>query len=221
MRRRRFLTGSALLAGTGLAPATAVACRLFPADVTDRYRAWQDDRTVGRQEIAFTREPGRFLVDVQMGMHFTAPGIGEVSYEHESRETWNTGWLHALHSRTRTDGRIREVHAERRGAVLMVEGSDIRPFQVSTYVLPSSLWHRDSRLVNALIDVESGDIRFVRPRYAGKETLRQGGAVVEAHRYAIRGQMDREAWYDHDCALVRWDLPLAGGGWISLRREKS
>lgn len=219
MRRRRFLTGSSMLAAAGFAPSLALACRFFPADVTDRYVAWQAQRAVGRQVITFTREPGRFLVDVRTGMRFTVPGIGEISYEHESRETWNTGWLHALDSRTLIDGRVQEVHAERRGASLMVEGTDIRRFQISTYVVPSSLWHRDSRLVEAFIDVERGNILSVRPRYLGKETLEQGGGVVEAHRYALRGQIDREAWYDSDCVLVRWDLPVAGGDWISFRRE--
>ena len=221
MRRRRFLTRTPALLGVSLVPATAVARRLFPADVTDSYVAWQGGRAVGRQEIAFTREPGRFLVDGKVEMRFVAPGAGEVSYQHESREAWETGWLHSLDSRTLINDRVQEVHAERRGFALMVEGSDVRPFQVTTYVVPSNLWHRDSRLVDAFIDVESGSIRFVRPRYAGKETLKQGGSVVEAHRYKMRGQMDRDAWYDADCVLVRWDLPVAGGEWISFRREKS
>ncbi len=46
MQRRRFLTGSALLAGAGLVPPPAMARRLFPADVTDRYVAWQGERVV-------------------------------------------------------------------------------------------------------------------------------------------------------------------------------
>ena len=48
MRRRRFLTWSSALAAAGVVPATAVARRLFPADVTDRYVAWQGERTRGR-----------------------------------------------------------------------------------------------------------------------------------------------------------------------------
>lgn len=198
-----------------------MARRLFPADVTDRYVAWQGARAVGRQEIVFTREPGRFVVDAKVGMQFVAPGIGDVSYEHESREAWETGWLHSFDSRTRIDGRVQEVHAERRNFALMVNGSEVSPFQVTTYVVPSNLWHRDSRLVEAFIDVESGNIRFVRPRYAGRETLQQSGGVVQAHHYTIRGQMVREAWYDADCVLVRWDLPVSGGGWISFQRESS
>lgn len=219
MRRRRFLTRSAALAGASLVPAAASARRLFPAGVTDRYVAWQGERAIGRQEFAFVRESGRFIVKAKTGIRFVVPGGREVSYEHESREAWDTGWLHALDSRTRTDARLQEVHAERRSGALMVEGSDVTPFQVTTYIVPSNLWHRDSRLVDAFIDVESGRIQFVRPRYVGKETLQQGGAVVEAHRYALRGQIDREAWYDADCVLVRWDLPLSSGGWISFRRE--
>jgi len=220
MRRRRFLMGSAALAAGGLLSSPARGRRLFPADVTDRYQVWQGERMIGRQQFSFGREPGRFLVEVQMEMRFELSAKGVVRYSHECREVWDTGWLHALDSRTRIDGRIREVRAERNdGGVLMVDGSDGRPFQLSAYVVPSNLWHRDSRLVDTFIDVEDGSIRLVRPKYVGKQILKQSGGTVEAHRYSMRGQLDREAWYDADCVLVRLDLPLTDGHWISLRRE--
>ena len=219
MRRRRFLTGSAALVGTGLAPSVSVARRLFPADVTDRYLAWQGERVVGRQEIAFDREPGQFVVHVKTAMRFAAPVVGNVRFNHDSREVWQAGWLHGLTSRTRIDGRVQTVRAQRQNGSLMVDGSEVRPFQVSTYLVPSSLWHRDARLADAFLDVEKGAVLFVRPRYAGKETLQQSGGEIEAHRYTIRGQLNRETWYDADCVLVRWDLPLTGGDWVSFRRE--
>ncbi len=222
MQRRRFLIGSAALAAGGLVPAPATARRLFPADATDRYVAWQGEQVIGRQQFSFRRESGRFVVDVQMDMRFELSGKGVIGYSHECREVWETGWLHGLDSRTRIDGRIQEVRAERNdGGSLMVGGSDVRPFQVSTYLVPSNLWHRDSRLVDTFIDVENGNILLVQPRYVGKEALQQSGAVVEAEHYTIRGQIDREAWYDTDCVLVRWDLPLTSGGWINFRRETS
>jgi hypothetical protein len=221
MKRRRYLSGSAAVAGIGLAPAPSMARRLFPADVTDRYVAWQDERAVGQQEISFKRERGQFVVHVKMGTRFAAPGVTDASYAHESREVWQTGWLHGLTSRTHVDGRVQTVEAERQSGSLMVNGSEVMPFQVSTYLVPSSLWHRDSRLVDAFLDVEKGGVLFVRPRYVGKEVLRQGGRELQAHRYSIRGQLNRESWYDADCVLVRWDLPLAGGDWISFRREMS
>ncbi len=221
MRKRRFLIGSAALAAGGLLSFPARARRLFPANVTDRYQVWQGERMIGHQQFSFLREPGRFVVDVQMEMRFELSAKGIVSYSHECREVWDTGWLHALNSRTRMDGRIQEVRAARNLGSLMVNGSDGRPFQLSAYVVPSNLWHRDSRLVDTFIDVESGSIRLVRPRYIGKQTLQQGGGTVEAHRYSLRGQLDREAWYDADCVLVRWDLPLTDGHWISVRRELS
>ena len=218
MRRRRFLGASAALAGAGLTPA-ALACRLFSADAPDRYVAWQGEQAIGRQEFVYTREPGHFVVEANLGMRFVSPGLGPVDYHHESSEIWQTGWLHALNSRTRIDAREQVVQAERQGGALMVQGSDVRAYRLSTYIVPSNLWHRDSRLVDAFIDVEDGTIRRVQPRFLGKESLRQGGALVQASHYTIRGQLTREAWYDADCALVRWDLPLAGGGWISFRRE--
>lgn len=219
MRRRRLLAGPALLAAAAAMPGSASACRLFPDGVMDRYRAWQAGVEVGGERISMTRETGRFVVDVDIGMRFSMPGDGAVDYRHESREIWDTGWLHALESRTRLGAREQYVSAERNSGALMVTGSDVRPYQVSTYVVPSSLWHRDSRLVEAFIDVESGDIRFVRPRYVGREVLEQGGVRVQAHHYRLRGALNRDAWYDADCALVRWERPVAGGDRISFRLE--
>lgn len=217
MQRRRFLSGSAL-AGIGLAPA-ARACRLFPGDAVDRYAAWQGDQQVGRQAFTFAREPGRFVVDVELEMDLVSPTFGRLRYRHESREIWKAGWLHALQTRTRINAREQVVKAERRDGSLMVGGSDVRAYLLSSYIIPSNLWHRDSRLVDSFIDVENGELRFVQPRFAGKESLQQGGRRVEASRYSLRGQLDRETWYDARCALVRWDLPLADGDWVSFRRE--
>ena len=219
MRRRRFLGAPALLAAGASIPVAANACRLFPADVTDRYRAWQAGAEIGRQVISFTRETGRFVVEVEVGLRFMMPGAGAVDYRHECREVWDTGWLHALESRTRIDGRERHVDARRARGALRVTGSDVRPYQISTYVVPSNLWHRDSRLVDAFIDVESGTLRFVRPRYVGRERLDQAGAALEAHHYRMRGQLNLDAWYDADCALVRWEWPLAGGDEVSFRLQ--
>ena len=220
MHRRRFLGASAALAGAALAP-YATACRLFPAGVGDRYVAWQHGEAIGHQTFSFHREPGRFVVDAELEMRFAAPGGGDVRYRHTSRELWDTGWLQALDSHTRIDARELEVHARRESGTLLVEGSDVRAYRLSTYIVPSNLWHRDCRLVDSLLDVESGDILLVRPRFVGREKLQQSGEVLEANHYTISGELLREAWYDADCALVRWDLPLSNGEWISFRREKT
>ena len=213
------MAAPAVLAAGASIPAAASACRLFPADLTDRYRAWQAGVEIGRQTITFTRETGRFIVEVEVGMRFVMPGVGAVDYRHECREIWDTGWLHALDSRTRIDARERYVEARRGRGSLLVKGSDVRSYQISTYVVPSNLWHRDSRLVDAFIDVESGNIRFVRPSYVGRERLEQAGAALEAHHYRMRGQLNLDAWYDSDCALVRWERPLAGGDEVSFRLQ--
>lgn len=219
MQRRGFLSAAALLTVAASTPLPASACRLFPADVTDRYRATQAGAEIGRQSIAFRRETGRFVVDVEVGMEFVMPGAGTLEYRHECREVWDTGWLHALASRTRIGERERYVEARRRRGALAVKGSEIRSYQVSTYVVPSSLWHRDSRLVEAFIDAESGNLRFVRPRFVGRERLDQSGTELEANHYRMRGQLNLDAWYNSDCALVRWDRPIAGGDGISFRLQ--
>ena len=219
MQRRRFLTCAAALGGCAAAPRSSMARRLFPADVTDRYLAFQGDRVIGSQRFSFLRQQGRFVVQARLEMTFNLPGKGGIPYAHESEEIWKTGWLHGLESETRIEDRVRRVHAERDEGVLTVNATDELTVQLSSYVVPSNLWHRDARLVDAYIDVESGRLLFVRPRFVGKETFEQGGETIEASHFRIRGQIQREAWYDEDCVLVRWDLPLMDGSWIRFERQ--
>ena len=219
MRRRRFLASTLVLGAAGLATPGAGARRLFPAGITDRYVVRQGEKAVGRQEFVFRRGADGFTVESSVGMRFVSPELGETTYEHEAREVWGAGWLQRLESHTRIGAVRKDVRATREAGSLRVSGSEIRSFQFTTYVVPSNLWHRDSRLVEAFIDVESGRLISSRPRYAGKQRLRQGGGEVEAHHYTLRGQLERDAWYDADCVLVRWDLLLAGDGRLSFRRE--
>ncbi len=107
-----------------------------------------------------------------------------------------------MSSDTEDDGRRYRLRAERRDGIFQgtVNGS---AFTVSGYIIPSSLWHRDTPVSEALFDTIDGMVKVVRARFIGRDRVPVGGKPVEAKHYRLRGQIQRELWYDADCGLVR------------------
>ncbi len=91
----------------------------------------------------------------------------------------------------------------------MVTSSDYDvTLQVSGYVVPASLWHRDARLVNRLIDLADGRVKLVRVYYAGKDVLPGKDGVTVASHYRVRGEINRDTWYSENCQLLRTVMPV-------------
>lgn len=216
-RRDTIGFGTALGLGA-LLPAPAMACRLFPRSSTDRYGAYQDETQVGSQWFEFSRSSGQIVVTSELDIRYRDHAGATVSLFHRAREAWHRGWLNAFSAKTRySDREIRiEAYSLEQG-ILSVESSDSDvTLQVSGYVVPSSLWHRDSRLVNRLIDLVDGRVKLVQVYYAGKDLLpHDGGAIVATH-YRVRGEINRDAWYSNNCQLLRTLMPLQNAKPVSL-----
>ena len=209
-------TGLAMVAA--FAPRVVLACRMFPAGVSDNYVGYRDGVPVARQSFEFRREDGRFVVEARIDMRYQS-ARGEREYSHRSREVWKTGLLHEFDSETRLNGKVRRVRARRVLEGLEVHSLGQAPVIIAAYLVPSNLWHRDTRLVQALLDVEDGAMRSVRPTLMSAEELELGGERLHVNRYAIDGQIRRVAWYTPDCTLVRWLWPVEDGSAIIFERD--
>ncbi len=205
MRRRKLLT---LIAAAALLPATllplgaARACPVFPADGTLDFLVLRHGAVIGTHRIRFSRENGRLVVRSDVEIETALPGAPRARYVHHAEEVWVEGWLHAVVSDTDDDGRRHRLRAERRNGVFQgtIDGA---AFTVSGYIVPSSLWHRDTPISEALFDTAEGRVKRVRPRLIGREWVPGPGGRVEAKRYTLVGELPRELWYDLDCNLVR------------------
>ncbi len=213
MDRRGFLElgfAMAAAAGTLLPGPAAGACPVFPADGELDFLVLRDGVVIGTHRIRFARKAGRFVVrsDIEFeigppyGPPDGLPGAGPVRYVHHAEEVWVDGWLHAVVSDTDDDGRRTRLRAERRGGIFqgIINGS---AFTASGYIIPSSLWHRDTPFSEALFDVVDGRLKIVQPRFVGRDRVPGPDGRVEARHYALGGMLAREIWYDLDCGLVR------------------
>ncbi len=74
----------------------------------------------------------------------------------------------------------------------------------------------DGWLHAVVSDTDDGRVKVVGPQLVGRERVPIGGRPVEAKRYALRGQIQRDLWYDADRNLVRVAWRVRDGSEIVL-----
>lgn len=210
LNRRDGICLGAALALNAVLSRSATACRLFPRDSIDRYSGYQDGTEVGSQQFEFSRDSGRFIVNSKLEFQYRDEFNRMISFLHQAREIWYRGWLNAFSSTTRDGDREIEVeaHSAENGILSVSSNYSDVTLQVSGYVIPTSLWHRDSRLVSRLIDLVDGRVKLVKVYYAGKDLLPHDGGVTVASHYRVRGEYVRDAWYGDNCQLLRIQIPV-------------
>lgn len=219
MMQRRQVLG--LLGGTaaGLAlPGPALACYFFPREAGWRFLVLRHGNVIGTQAFTFSRRDGDFVVEIAVDFAVDLLGRTAFRFTHRAEEVWRNGWLYALTSATDDDGRLWRVRAERRDGALRGSVNDVR-FDVSGFVVPASLWHRDTLKSQALFDTIDARVKVVNAKALGEETVEADGSTVEARHYSLSGQIEREVWYDAACALARVTFPARDGSLITLERQ--
>ena len=226
MQRRSFLRFS-LLAGALAGPLAggiagpAQARRVFPEDGALDYlglRQGDREQVAGRRRVRFSRASGDFVARVDQDLRVGPAAAPRYRFEQHSEEVWRDGWLQTVVCDTDDDGALWRVRAERRGGIFRGAVNGLG-FTVSGYPITSTLWHRDVPSQQALLDVTDARVKLIRGRLLGEETVSAGGALVGAKRYAIRGEINRDLWYDENCSLVRFSLPLRDGSLIVFEAQ--
>jgi len=216
-RRRVLQIAAGGLAGALLPALPAAACRVFPLDGTLDFTVLRNRTAIGFHRIRFARRDGRFVVRIDIGFEVRLQGLSVHRYAHHAEETWTDGWLTGLVSDTDDDGKLYRLRAETRAGIFQgkINGAG---FTVSGYIIPSSLWHRDTPAVEALLDTTDGLVKMVRGRRLDQDEIMVKGEAIQADHYALSGELNYHLWYDSDCALARVSLVGRDGSAIELEQ---
>ncbi|MEO3427545.1 DUF6134 family protein [Pelagibius sp. CAU 1746] len=227
MRRRQVLkllgggTAGLGLGTLGAIPA-ARACDLFPRQHAWRFLVLRHGNVIGEHLFTFSRRPskggGDFVVEVAIDIAVDLLGVTLFRFTHRAEEVWREGWLHSLISATDDDGALWRLESQRRDGALRGKVNDV-PFDVSGFVVPASLWHRDTPRTQALFGTIDGRVKVVRSEALGEEAVKVGGDRVQARHYRLTGQLERDIWYGPDCGLARVAFPARDGSLITLERQ--
>ncbi|MEQ8397787.1 DUF6134 family protein [Thalassobaculum sp.] len=137
-------------------------------------------------------------------------------YEHRSRERWRDGRLFALDTVTNDDGEAQQVTARASSNGLLVDGTQGR-IVAPADILPSSYWHPRFVEQSRMLDSQLGRILDFTITKAGSETIEALGRPTPCTRYAMRGDIDLDFWYDADRVWQKMTFTI-GGGFIEYTR---
>ncbi len=209
-RRDLLRLSGALALAAAVTPSPALARRVFPEDGASEFLVLRNDVVIGKRTLSVSRASGDLVVRQDIEFRVGPKGAAIDSFEQHSEEIWRDGWLHAVVSDTEDNGALWRVRAERIEGIFqgLVNGL---AFTVSGYPITSTLWHRDTWSQQALLDVTDARIKLIRGHKLGEVALALPGGRIRATRYAIRGEINRDVWYDSDCRLVRVSQPLRDG----------
>src|SRR5262249_61164686 len=81
---------------------------------------------------------------------------------------------------------------------------------------PASLWRPDTVQQTVLLDPIKGRDRQVSVADKGLEKVQVRGQLVDAHHYAMTGQITRDIWYGPDGQIVQVSFPGKDGSQVQV-----
>lgn len=183
---------------SGLVPSPSFA-RAVPADGETRFLAYRNGSRFGTHVLKFRNEGEDLRVRVEIDF---SVGIGPLKlfrYTHRNDELWRGGRLMSLESTTNDDGDEYWVKARADGDVLRVDGSSGQ-LELPGDTLSTSYWHARTVGREQWLDSQKGRLMRAQVSDKGTEEISAGGAVIEAARYGLDGDITCDLWYRDD----RW-----------------
>ncbi len=198
----------------GLAAASDPLLALAPAG-TLTYDVMREGERIGTQTVSFERVGEELTVRTEANVDFTAFWIFNVTWTHQSVEVWGNGGLKEFTSFTDDDGKQRQVHVQRNGDRLIVNSTGGER-ELPADLIPGTLWHPETVAQRQVLDPIKGRSRDVSIVDRGLEQVEVEGRTVAAHHYSMRGELEREVWYDKDGTVVKVELPITNGSEVTL-----
>jgi hypothetical protein len=182
----------------------------------------RDGEPIGTDVSDFVREGDRLIVRTRTDIAVEVLFVTVYRFRAEVEEQWHDGRLVALHTRANDDGTRKVVDlgsADAAHPELLRVSYNGKATTVPAGVLPSSFWNPATIGHAAFVDSLTGEIFEATVKPSGTETLEIGGHRIEAHRYALRGGLDRDLWYSPDGQLLKIEFEAEDGSRITVLRK--
>ena len=162
---------------------------------------------IGAHKVSFSRSGEDLMVEVENRISVKVLFITAYRFEADRVEIWRDGRLISYKSETYDDGDDYGVFAEAKGGKLMIDAGHGR-VEAPGDVVPTHPWNMALTERSLLMDTKTGALLEVTVAEAGEETIEAGGEQVEARKFVISGDLEREVWYG------------PGDRWLQMRFDK-
>lgn len=206
MRVTAFLAATAVAAiglFTALQDGEARA-DIIPESGVLAFNVLRDGDAIGTHVIRFIEAQGELSVDIATTVAVKLPlvSIALYRFEHEGHEVWRDGKLVTLKSKTNDDGAAHRLQVLASPDGLMVDG-DAGAHQSDLAIIPASLWNPNIITQTRILNTLDGREMVVAVDDLGEEEIKTRHGPVTARHYQVRGDLDRELWYNDSWVLVQ------------------
>jgi hypothetical protein len=200
-RIRHLLVGAAFVVPIG--PALACAHPPERAEYVIRHETYGE---VGRHVITFACDGEDLIVETKIEGEVKVLMVPLFKRDGTYREVWRGNRLVAFDSRIVDNGEVYEVTARAEGDHTVIDGRRGR-VEAPPTIVSNHPWNHEVVGRTLLFDTQRGRLQQVQVTPAGPDPITIAGRVVEAQKFRITGDLERELWYDE------------AGNWLQSRLE--
>jgi hypothetical protein len=172
---------------------------------------------VGRHVITFSCEGDDLVVETTIEGEVKVLMVPLFKRDGTYREVWQGDRLIAFDSRIVDNGEVYEVNARAENGHTVIDGRRGRILAPAT-IVSNHPWNHEVIDRTLLFDAQRGRLQEVLVMPAGTETVTVAGRAIEAQKYRITGDLERELWYDDAGNWLRSRLEHKGAK-ITLTRQ--
>lgn len=165
------------------------------------FEVTRDGTPIGTQTVTVKQEGGTVTATTESKIAVEMLGIVVYRLHQVFIETYRDRRLVSVYTETRDPSGLRAGELRREGDHWHGEiGRQTRDFDCACET--SSMWHRATLKGTSMIEASMGEKRSVTIADQGSATLDLPEGAVETRHFAVKGEIEREVWYDGAGNLV-------------------
>jgi hypothetical protein len=203
--RRQFLalTGASLtIAALPAGPASARAA-------TRQFTVHLGRRQVGTSSVRLSRSGSRVDAEIEVSLHLSILGLIKFDYHLSNRESWRNGVLQEMRSTTNNNGPIEYANCRRTARGLEIDGSGFQGV-IGGNPATTSYFTTDFLERSTWINTQNGTVFTPSIGRVGAASFATGEGEVACTRYAIRGGVNSDLYYDSTQEWMGSSFSVAG-----------
>jgi len=201
-------------------PALAGAARAESAPQgTFIYTISRDGTPIGQQRMEFVNDGEKLRVISHTELEVTLLGMTIFGFNQQVEEVYAGDTIMSLTSDADDDGTARKVNLTLQGDLLKGDYNG-NERTIDPKLITSLFWKVPAVGKTQLIDTLRGKVRDVTVKELGTETLALPVGRVETRHYQLRGEWERELWYDGNGILVAGTRPGPDGTTVRLELQQ-
>jgi hypothetical protein len=173
---------------------TAIAALIAaPAGASEyAFQILRKGEPIGIHRVTVEEAGAETRVETRVEMLVKVGPLPLYRYDHEAREIWRDGAIHAIDSRTNDNGDKSALAARRNGDKLSIDGTAFKG-EAPLGVAPSSYWNRNLIGAPILLNTQNGELIAVKTDSLGVTQTPDGSS---AEQFRVTGSVALNLWYD-------------------------